>query len=594
MAASIAWRSITGLASGLLFFLCLVGAQVKELPKSENNGCSQVKTAYASKGFSRLEVPSKMISGEHLRICPQGFTCCTQQMEHKLSTQSRQEFDRIMADKISVLRNTFISRTAKFDAFFTELLDNAKRDLHEMFVRTYGLLYQQNSHVFTDLFNDLRSYYKGRDLNLLDTLDGFFVTLLQKMFLLLNAQYTFDDKYMQCVAEHMDELKPFGDVPKKLAAHVKRAFIAARTFVQGLAIGRDVILAISKVGPSQSCSRAFMKMMYCPYCRSLPSTKPCNNFCMNVMKGCLASQADLNADWNNYIGALMKLATRLEGPFNIESVVDPIDVQISDAIMNYQENSEAVSNKVFQGCGRPQLSRDKRSARSQPPDGSSSRSSRVPYAHDWKYSQKPYVRPTTAYGTSLDRLVRDIRQKVQVSKDFWKSTSHSVCNGIAAPLVDVTNCWNGLGKSRYLPEVMADGAVNQLSNPEVDVDVRRPNFVANQQILRLKLITNKLNNAHNGLDVDWIDTSDGKEDMEEDDVSGSGSGSGSGDGYKIVDPDLSFTQTTRKPVVVRTHMPPRSEYPLEDRPHSSARSAHVQYILPLVTILLLVIGACCH
>ena len=134
-----------------------------------------------------------------------------------------------------------------FAAFFTELLDNAKRDLHEMFVRTYGLLYQQNSHVFTDLFNDLRSYYKGRDLNLLDTLDGFFVTLLQKMFLLLNAQYTFDDKYMQCVAEHMDDLKPFGDVPKKLAAHVKRAFIAARTFVQGLAIGRDVILAISKV-----------------------------------------------------------------------------------------------------------------------------------------------------------------------------------------------------------------------------------------------------------------------------------------------------------------------------------------------------------
>ena len=44
----------------------------------------------------------------------------------------------------------------------------------------------------------------------------------------------------------------------------------------------------------------------------------------------------------------MKLATRLEGPFNIESVVDPIDVQISDAIMNYQENSEAVSNKVLE------------------------------------------------------------------------------------------------------------------------------------------------------------------------------------------------------------------------------------------------------
>jgi len=81
---------------------------------------------------------------------------------------------------------------------------------------------------------------------------------------------------------------------------------------------------------------------------------------------------------------------------------------------------------------------------------------------------------------------------------------------------------------------------------------------------------------------------DGKEDMEEDDVSGSGSGSGSGDGYKVVDPDLSFTQPTRKPVVVRTHTPPRAEYPREDRP-SSAPSAHVQSTLPLVTLLLLLL-----
>ena len=42
----------------------------------------------------------------------------------------------------------------------------------------------------------------------------------------------------------------------------------------------------------------------------------------------------------------MKVADRLEGPFNIEAVVDPIDVKISDAIMNFQENSESVSDKV--------------------------------------------------------------------------------------------------------------------------------------------------------------------------------------------------------------------------------------------------------
>ena len=134
-----------------------------------------------------------------------------------------------------------------FSAFFTELLENSKRDLHEMFVRTYGLLYQQNSYIFNDLFKDVHDYYKGHDINLMDALDNFFSILLQKMFELINAQYTFDQNYLQCVTEHMDDLKPFGDVPQKLSVQVKRAFIAARTFVQGLAIGRDVVLAVSKV-----------------------------------------------------------------------------------------------------------------------------------------------------------------------------------------------------------------------------------------------------------------------------------------------------------------------------------------------------------
>lgn len=43
---------------------------------------------------------------------------------------------------------------------------------------------------------------------------------------------------------------------------------------------------------------------------------------------------------------MLLLAERLEGPFNIETVMDPIDVKISDAIMNMQENSMQVSQKV--------------------------------------------------------------------------------------------------------------------------------------------------------------------------------------------------------------------------------------------------------
>lgn len=39
----------------------------------------------------------------------------------------------------------------------------------------------------------------------------------------------------------MEELKPFGDVPWKLSVQIRRAFVAARVFVRGLMVGRDVV-----------------------------------------------------------------------------------------------------------------------------------------------------------------------------------------------------------------------------------------------------------------------------------------------------------------------------------------------------------------
>jgi len=40
------------------------------------------------------------------------------------------------------------------------------------------------------------------------------------------------------------------------------------------------------------------------------------------------------------------LAMRLEGPLNIEHVVRPIYSKLSDAIVNFQENSVLISSKV--------------------------------------------------------------------------------------------------------------------------------------------------------------------------------------------------------------------------------------------------------
>lgn len=54
-------------------------------------------------------------SGEHLRVCPQGYTCCTSEMEDKLNQQSKLEFENLVEESSHNMRVTFVSRHKKFD-----------------------------------------------------------------------------------------------------------------------------------------------------------------------------------------------------------------------------------------------------------------------------------------------------------------------------------------------------------------------------------------------------------------------------------------------------------------------------------------------
>lgn len=116
-----------------------------------------------------------------------------------------------------------------------------------MFVKTYGRLYMQNSELFKDLFGELKRYYVAGSVNLEEMLSDFWARLLERMFRLVNSQYHFTDEYLECVSKYTEQLKPFGDVPRKLKLQVTRAFVAARTFAQGLAVARDVVSKVSVV-----------------------------------------------------------------------------------------------------------------------------------------------------------------------------------------------------------------------------------------------------------------------------------------------------------------------------------------------------------
>ncbi|XP_061177468.1 glypican-6-like [Saccostrea echinata] len=468
-----------------------------------NLSCLEVKTAYKERGLNENEVPIQAISGNHLEVCSQVSNCCTREMESKLKDLSTREYSINIEDAFRYhVENTFATGIRKFDEFFTSLIDKSQKKLHRMFRRTYGLLYLRGKHLFTSLFNDLREYCEGKNISLTSTLDIFFKSLFSQVFELLSAPRKFSDLYLKCVTSQIENLKPFGDVPGKLSTQVKKSFVAARTFVKGLAFGRDVSLEVLAIPPTKACNRALMKMMYCPHCRGLTQTKPCNNYCLNTMKGCLAYHSELNEVWNDYIEAMKQLASRLDGPFNMEAVVPRINVYISDAIMTLQENSLTVKEQVHNRCGKPnpQNMKIKRDT-SSPPLASQStlQESKVPGSLG-QYD--------TAAGTSIEHLVKDIKEKVQIAKDFWVELPYTMCNNeqIAAQPENDTDCWNGKDIARYDSVVQKDGMMYQINNPEVKVDVNQANYIIEQQKIELKLIICKLNSAFRGEEVTWVKT----------------------------------------------------------------------------------------
>lgn len=61
---------------------------------------------------------------------------------------------------------------------------------------------------------------------------------------------------------------------------------------------------------------------------------------------------------------------------------------------------------------------------------------------------------------------------------------------------------------RYLPEVIGDGLTSQINNPEVEIDITRPDMTIRQQIMQLRVTTLRLKKALNGQDIDFLDTSE--------------------------------------------------------------------------------------
>ena len=82
---------------------------------------------------------------------------------------------KLLADsKNCIVANYMNFKLFSLTDYFKRVVKKSETDLNDMFTKTYGVLYTQNSKVFIDLFAEFNKYLAGRNLDLAKIVDEFF------------------------------------------------------------------------------------------------------------------------------------------------------------------------------------------------------------------------------------------------------------------------------------------------------------------------------------------------------------------------------------------------------------------------------------
>ncbi|KAL0614710.1 Glypican-5 [Plecturocebus cupreus] len=193
-----------------------------------------------------------------------------------------------------------------------------------------------------EFFTDVGLYLFGADVNPEEFINRFFDSLFPLVYNhLINPGVTDSSlEYSECIRMARRDVSPFGNIPKRVMGQMGRSLLPTRTFLQALNLGIEVINTTDYLHFSKECSKAFLKMQYCPHCQGLTLSKPCMGYCLNVMRGCLAHMAELNPHWHGYIRSLEELSDAMHGTYDIEHVLLNFHLLVSDAVIQAHLNGQ--------------------------------------------------------------------------------------------------------------------------------------------------------------------------------------------------------------------------------------------------------------
>ncbi|NXH48889.1 GPC5 protein, partial [Dicaeum eximium] len=406
-----------------------------------------------------------------LQVCSsKSPTCCTKKMEERYQTAAKQDIQQVLQTSSATLKFLISRNAAAFQEAFEMLIRLAENYTSMLFCNSYRNMAAEATVHVQEFFTDVGLFLFGTDVSTEESVNRFFDTLFPVVYNhVINPGPTdISLEYAECLRAARRDIRPFGNIPQKAVGQMGRSLLPSRAFLQALNLGIEVINTTDHLCFSRDCSRALLRMQYCPHCQGLTLSKPCLGYCLNILRGCLAGVAEVDLHWRGYIQSLEELSGALSGARGAERVLLNFHSLVRDALVQARSNGPELSEQVNKICGPP-VRKPKESP------GCSFDQNKD------KQGLKTFSRDSVE---TLANRRKEFISHLWLHRAFYGSLVDQLCgNELAA--ADGLPCWNGQDVLRsYTHRVVGSGIKAQSANPEVKVKGTDP--VISQIIDKLK------------------------------------------------------------------------------------------------------------
>ncbi|XP_032297934.1 glypican-5 isoform X7 [Coturnix japonica] len=466
-------------ARSLSVLLLLLAAAATPAPRDgEPRSCEAVRKVFQLRQLGSFRgVPEFPRAGVDLQVCTsKNPTCCTKKMEERYQTAAKQDIQQVLQTSSATLKFLISRNAAAFQETFEMLIKLAENYTSTLFCNAYRNMAAEAATRVQEFFTDIALYIFGTDISTKECVNRFFDNLFPVVYNhMINPGLTdVTLEYAECLQMVRRDIRPFGDIPEKVIRQMGRSLLPSRNFLQALNLGIEVINTTDHLHFSKDCSRALLRMQYCPHCQGLILSKPCMGYCLNVIRGCLAYVAEVDLHWQGYIQSLEELSSAMHGTYDVEHVLLNFHSLVNDALMQARVNGPELTEQVNKVCG--------------PPVRKPTQSPHCSFDRN-KYSQGLKMFSRDVEETLASRR-KEFISHLRLYRAFYGGLADQLCGNELAAADDIP-CWNGedVVKS-YTHHVVGSGIKAQAGNPEVRVKGTDP--VINQIIDKLKHIIQKI------------------------------------------------------------------------------------------------------